>query len=78
MRTAMLATATMVLVGSLAFAQTAPTPGPTNPTPVPVTKADADVVMRPTLDNCRADWNPSLRWTREQFAIHCGQMQAAK
>jgi hypothetical protein len=70
--------AIMVVVGGSALAQTSPTPGPTNPTPAPMAKAEAEIVLRPSLDDCRAGWHPSLRWTREQFITHCGQMQAAK
>jgi hypothetical protein len=67
----------VVLTGGLALAQTSPTPGPTKPEPTPAPMAK-DIVLNPTLEQCRAGWNPSLKWTREKFEAQCGRMKAPK
>jgi hypothetical protein len=72
--------ASMVVVGGLVLAQTSPMPGPTRPEPAhgPLARADVDIVVNPTLEQCRAGWNPTLRWTRDEFQAHCAKMQTAK
>jgi hypothetical protein len=72
--------AAMVVVGGLVLAQTSPTPGPTRPETVPgsVARADKDIVVNPTLEQCRVGWHQTLRWTRDEFDAHCGKMKAAK
>jgi hypothetical protein len=72
--------ASMVVVGGLVLAQTSPTPGPTRPEPAPgpMAKTDQDIVVNSTLGQCRVGWNPTLRWTRDEFDAHCGKMKAAK
>ena len=72
--------AAMVVVGGLVLAQTSPTPEPTKPEPAPgpVARAGRDIVVNPTLEQCRAGWNPTLRSTRDEFKAHCAKMQTAK
>jgi hypothetical protein len=72
--------AAAVVMGGLVLAQTSPTPGPTRPEPAPgpIAQADRDIVVNPTLEQCRAGWNPTLRWTRDGFQAQCAKMHAAK
>jgi hypothetical protein len=72
--------ASMVVVGGLVLAQTSPTPGPTRPepTPGPIARSDKNIVVNPTLEQCRVGWNPTLRWTRDEFQAHCAKMQTAR
>jgi hypothetical protein len=75
-----------VLLAALAFtagaalAQNQPAPGPTKPPPTtsPLAKPGADMVINPTTAQCRAGWNPSLKWTRAEFDAHCAQMKTSK
>jgi hypothetical protein len=62
------------------FAQTSPRPGPTSPPPPnqPLAKPGADAVINPTTEECRNGWDPTLRWTKEQFEEFCAKMKAAK
>jgi hypothetical protein len=76
MRTVAVAAATVVVAG-LVLAQTSPTPGPTRPEPAPGPMAK-DIVVNPTFEQCRAGWNPTLKWTREKFEAQCGRMKAPK
>ena len=63
-----------------AFAQTSPTPGPTNPNPAPspLAKPGADLVINPTTEECEKGWRTDLKWTREQFEAFCVQMKTSK
>jgi hypothetical protein len=66
-------------IGAAAFAQTGPSPGPTNPVPPnPQAKPGATIVVNPTTDECRSGWNASLRWTKEQFDDFCNKLGASK
>jgi hypothetical protein len=82
MRTKILlvAAAALAHVSGFALAQTSPTPGPTAPPPQPspLSKPGSDMVINPTVEECRVGWNPELKWTREQFETFCVQMKAAK
>jgi hypothetical protein len=76
----------LVLVWPLAeaIAQTSPTPGPTAPQPPnqPLAQSGAssgrELVVNPTIEECQKGWNPTLRWTKEQFAVFCAKLKAAK
>ena len=62
-----------------AFAQTSPTPGPTNPVPPnPQSKSGATIVINPTEEECKRGWNPGLRWTKEQFDQFCSKLGSSK
>jgi hypothetical protein len=61
------------------LAQTSPPTGPTAPPKtLPVPKVGESVVIKPTKDECRAGWLPSLRWTKEEFDRFCRQMKISK
>jgi hypothetical protein len=70
------------LIGSVmaGLAQTSPTPGPTMPTPPnqPLAKPGTDLVINPTTEECQKGWDPSVKWTKEQFAEFCAKLKAAK
>ena len=70
----------LAATASHALAQTQPQPGPTKPPPItsPLTKPGTDMVINPTTEECQGGWNPSLKWTKEQFDSHCEQMKASK
>jgi hypothetical protein len=73
--------ATAMLYGVAAgYAQTSPTPGPTNPAPQsnPLAKPGSDLVVNPTEDECQKGWSPGLKWTQEQFEAFCKQMRTSK
>lgn len=75
------ATAAVLALGAAAaLAQTSPTPGPNRPeqSSSPLSKPGTDMVINPTEEECRAAWNPRLKWTREQFENYCAQMRSAK
>jgi hypothetical protein len=61
---------------ALAQATPGPTPGPTNPNPQ--AKPGATIVVNPTEEECRKGWDPTLRWTKEQFEQFCAQLKASK
>ena len=61
---------------ALAQATPGPTPGPTHPNPQ--TKPGAPIVVNPTEEECRNGWNPTLRWTKEQFEQFCAKLKASK
>jgi len=71
---------TLVLSAVDSLAQTSPTPGPTTPPPPnqPLAKPGTDLVINPTIEECQKGWDPSLKWTKEQFAEFCAKMKAAK
>jgi hypothetical protein len=63
----------------LALAQNTPAPGPTNPTPPnPQAQPGATMVINPTEQECRRGWNPSLKWTKEQFEEFCTRLGASR
>ena len=71
-----------VSVGT-SFGQGAPSPqpGPTNPTSPatnPQAQPGATMVVNPTVEECRQGWNPSLKWTKEQFEHFCATLRASK
>lgn len=54
-------------------------PGPTNPVPPnPMSKPGADIIINPTLDECRRGWSEGMRWTKEQFENFCTRLGASK
>jgi hypothetical protein len=61
------------------LAQTLPPPGPTAPSKsLPVPKGGENLVINPTMDECKAGWRPGLKWTKEQFDGFCRQMEISK
>ena len=63
------------------YAQTSPTPGPTNPAPAqpnPLAKPGSDLVINPTTEECQKGWSPGVKWTKEQFEAFCQQMRTSK
>ena len=50
----------------------------TAPSQNPLTKPGATIVINPTEAECKAGWRPGLRWTQEQFAGFCAQLQSSK
>jgi hypothetical protein len=61
-----------------ALAQTQ-APGPTNLTPPnPQAQPGATMVINPTEQDCRRGWDPSLKWTRQQFEEFCTRLGASK
>ena len=50
----------------------------TAPTQNPQAKPGATIVINPTEAECKAGWRPGLRWTQEQFAGFCAQLQSSK
>lgn len=69
-----------MLGGSAAFGQgTSPTPGPTNPIPPnPQSQGSSTIVINPTEAECQAGWNPSSRWTEDQFRQFCATLRSSK
>ena len=41
-------------------------------------KPGSDLVINPTTEDCKKGWEAATKWTKEQFAQLCAQMQAAK
>jgi hypothetical protein len=41
-------------------------------------KPGGTIVINPTEAECKEGWRPGLRWTQEQFAEHCAQLQSSK
>jgi hypothetical protein len=72
-----LAGVAIMLAAGLALGQGPATPGPTKPPPGDA-RPKTDIVANPTVDQCRAGWNPSLTWTKEQFESFCAKLKAAK
>jgi hypothetical protein len=60
----------------MALAQNTPAPGPTNPNPQ--AQPGATMVINPTEQECRRGWDPSLKWTRQQFEEFCTRLGASK
>jgi hypothetical protein len=76
---ALLASAALLCVRE-GLAQTQPTPGPTFPPSAdqPLAKPGADMVINPTLEECRKGWNETLKWSKEQFDAYCLKLKTAK
>jgi hypothetical protein len=71
--------ALLVCCCSVALAQNAPSPGPTNPAPPnPQGKEGATIVINPTAEECKRGWDPSTKWTKEQFDRFCTSLGASK
>jgi hypothetical protein len=66
-------------LSTMALAQNAPAPGPTNPLPPnPQAQPGANMVINPTEQECRRGWNPSLKWTKQQFEEFCTRLGASR
>ena len=46
--------------------------------PSPQTQLASDLVINPTIEECKKGWEAGMKWTKEQFEQLCAQMQAAK
>ena len=71
------------LLATGAVAQNSPGPStgpdPTNPVPPnPLGKPGADIVINPSMDECRRGWNASMRWTKDQFDNFCIRLGTSK
>src|SRR5262249_30286255 len=76
-RFAALAAAALALAVA-ATGQSSP-PGPTVPEkPLPVPKPGEDLVINPTIEECKVGWRPGLRWTKAQFEQLCAQLRISK
>jgi len=74
-----IAGALLVCCCSVASAQNVPSPGPTNPAPSnPQGKEGATIVVNPTAEECKRGWDPSTKWTKEQFDQFCTRLGASK
>ena len=75
-------TAMILGAATVAMGQGTPTPspGPTDPTPQsqPLSKPGTDLVINPTLDECRKGWDASMKWTKDEFERFCETMRASK
>ncbi|HEY7465778.1 MAG TPA: hypothetical protein VIB47_03730 [Dehalococcoidia bacterium] len=66
-------------VAGAILAQTSSPPGPTVPEKsLPVPKGGENLVLNPTLNECRAGWRPGLRWSKVEFDKFCRQMEISK
>jgi hypothetical protein len=70
----------IALVVGTAEAQTQPAPGPTRPPPVRsgLEQPGTPVAAGPTVEECRAGWNPSLEQTKQEFEDRCAKLKEAK
>ena len=41
-------------------------------------KPSSDLVINPTTEECKKDWEVAMKWTKEQFEQLCAQMRSAK
>jgi hypothetical protein len=71
------AIALWVGIAGAGLAQTSPQPGPTVP-PLRVPKPGENLVINPTMAECKAGWRPGLRWTKEEFRQFCAQLKISK
>ena len=79
--TARLATtlAFCVSFASAGLAQASQSPGPTvPPKSLPIPKRGDNLVINPTVDECRKGWHPGLKWTKKQFDGFCSQLKISK
>jgi hypothetical protein len=68
------------LLASALGAQTSKSPGPTAPRDeaLPIPKRGDNLVLNPTIDECRRGWRPGLKWSKKQFNRFCAQMKISK
>jgi hypothetical protein len=78
MRTLAVCLAVLLAASGGASAQTQPTPGPTKPPPTVAQPGQAPTTGGPSAEQCRAGWNPSLVWSKEQVEIRCNQQKGQK
>jgi hypothetical protein len=45
---------------------------------LPVPRPGDNMVLNPTLEECKAGWRPGLRWSKEQFDNFCTQFRISK
>jgi hypothetical protein len=45
---------------------------------LPVPRPGDNMVLNPTLEECKTGWRPGLRWTKEQFDNFCTQFKISK
>ena len=75
---AAVATVALALLGVAWQAQPAPSPGPVKPPPPTENPSGKSIVINPTEEECKRGWNPSMRWTKEQFSDFCGKLGTSK
>jgi hypothetical protein len=74
---AAMASTGLVLLSAASFAQAVPSPGPVKP-PSPTERPGKSIVINPTEEECKRGWQPSTRWTKEQFDDFCGKLGTSK
>ena len=73
------AAALWALIAGAILAQEKPSPGPTVPgKTLPVPKAGEDLVLNPTLEECKAGWRRGMKWTKDEFDKLCTQLKISK
>ena len=75
---AALASAGLTLFAAASLGQSVPSPGPIKPPPRVENPKGKSIVINPTEQECKRGWNPSMRWTKEQFHDFCGKMGTSK
>jgi hypothetical protein len=45
---------------------------------LPIPKKGDDLVINPTIEECRRGWRPGLKWTKKQFDDFCSQLKISK
>ena len=68
----------ILLLTGTSLAQLLPSPGPVKPPPPVENPVGKGIVINPTEDECRRGWDPSLKWTKEQFNDFCGKLGSSK
>jgi hypothetical protein len=70
------ALALCVAFATAAFAQSSQSSGPTMPSqpPLLIAKRGDNLVINPTIDECRMGWHLGLKWTKKQFDNFCSQL----
>jgi hypothetical protein len=72
------ASAGLAMLATASLAQPAPSPGPVKPPPPTENPSGKSIVINPTDEECKRGWEPSMRWTKEQFNDFCGKLGASK
>jgi len=69
-----------ILLGSAAaVAQDKSVPGPTVPTPPASKRGEmSTMVINPTVEECKAGWNASMRWTQYEFKEMCARLEMSR
>ncbi len=67
------------LIATASAQNSPPSTGPTNPTVIkPTERTPPEIVLNPTLEECRQGWSPGLRWPQDVFDQFCANQKASK